>query len=189
MNQEEQQSTGNATRTRRCAMGRRSRLGVAALALAGAGAVLGALAVTAVSVAAHKGRDAHFAHGAHHSAVRTVDDARERAEDVAAWIAGRADASDEQAGRVTEILVLLSEALFPLGEQHAANRRSMLRELARPVVDREALESIRVAELALLDEASAGALEAVAALSEVLDADQRAELLRLAGRFGHHRRF
>ena len=59
----------------------------------------------------------------------------------------------------------------------------MARELAKPEIDREALERLRREEIALADQASKLAVGSIADLGEVLTPEQRAELVAFAHRF------
>jgi len=67
--------------------------------------------------------------------------------------------------------------------EHSPNRQAFLTELARPAIDRPALERIRQEELKLAEEASGRLLKTVADMAEVLTPEQRARLGELAERF------
>lgn len=159
----------------RCGLGRSARLGVAAAALVG----LGALATVAVNVTAHEGRG----HG--HRGPVTIEGARERALDKAAWMLGSVDATPEQEQRVNEIVTRLVDDLYPLREEHRAHRRELIDALARPQVDAGELERIRSEELALADTASRELMLAVTELSRILEPEQRQALVGMVTRFRH----
>ena len=80
------------------------------------------------------------------------------------------------------------DQLIPLGESHRAHRQAIARELMKPLIDRAALEQLRGEGMVLADEASQIAIGGVADLAEVLEPEQRAELLELLHRFhgGEH---
>ena len=160
---------------------RRARGWIAALVLLGLGAAGGALTTIAVDADAHGGwrhamggfRHHGFGHG------RAIDPAHvtERLQHASAWALGKVDASDEQRERIDAILAGAVDDIFPLRAEHRAHRRDLIAELARPQLDRVALERIRTAELALAEKATARLLDAVVAASEVLDPEQRQGLV------------
>ena len=168
---------------------RRVRGWIAALALLGLGAAGGALTTIAVDADAHGGwrhamggfRHHGFGHG------RAIDPAHvtERLQHASAWALGSVDATDEQREHIDAILAKAVDDVFPLRAEHRAHRRDLIAELARPQLDRGALERIRTAELALADKATARLLEAVVAAAEVLDPEQRQGLVE---RFAKRRR-
>ena len=169
---------------------RRARRWIAGLALLALGAVGGALTTIAVDADAHGGwRQAMGGfrhHGLGHG--RAIDPARvtERLQHASAWALGRVDATDEQRERIDAILAEAVDDVFPLRAEHLAHRRDLIAELARPQLDRAALEEIRTEELALAEKATARFLDTVVAVAEVLDTEQRQQLVeRLARKHRH----
>jgi hypothetical protein len=161
-------------------LGRRARLTVAAVTLVSAGAVLGAGAT------AQAGRMGGWnAMGEHWGSAKTEEQVRERALDKAAWMLGRIDASPEQETRINGIVTALVENLYALRSAHQEHRRQLIAELARPQLNRDALEKIRADELTLADSASKAVLNAVADASEALSSEQREELAAMIGRHRH----
>ena len=169
---------------------RRARRWIAGLALLGLGAVGGALTTLAVDADAHGGwrhamggfRHHGFGHG------RTIDAAHvtERLQHASAWALGSVDATDEQRERIDAILAGAVDDIFPLRAEHKMHRRDLIAELARPQLDRAALERIRAAELVLAEEATTRLLDATVAIAEVLDPEQRQGLVeRFAERHRH----
>lgn len=156
---------------------RRVRLGLAAIALV----ALGAVAATAFQVSAHGSRG-----WGHRASALGVEEVRERTVERAEWVLDAVEASPEQRARVNAILGETIERVHPLVERHRTSRRAFVAELTRPEPDAAALESLRVAEMALLDEATREAVEALARVSAILTPEQRIELVERAGRFGHH---
>jgi Spy/CpxP family protein refolding chaperone len=120
--------------------------------------------------------------GHHWGGAKSEEQIRERALDRGAWILGRIDASPEQERRINAIINALVSDLFGLRSAHQEHRRQLIAELARPQVDRGALEKIRSEELALADSASKSILNAVAEATEVLDIEQREELAAMIAR-------
>lgn len=155
---------------------RRLRVGVAALALV----TLGAVAATAYQAAAHGGGWSHRA------SALGPEEVHERAVHRAEWVLDAVDASSEQRAEVNAILGEVVERLHPLVEQHRTSRREFVAELTRERPDPAALESLRAAEMALLDEASREAVDALARAAAVLTPGQRVELVERMGRFRHH---
>ena len=101
-----------------------------------------------------------------------------------ARVLGRVDATEEQRERVDAILAEAVSDLFPLRAEHHAHRRDLIAELARPQIERAGLERIRAAELALAEKATTRLLDAVVAVAEVLDPEQRQQIV---DRFAEHR--
>ena len=167
--------------------GRRVRGWVAALALIGLGAVGGALTTIVADADAHQGWRQWMGGSRHHGHGRMTDAAQaiERLQHASAWALGRVDATDEQRERVDAIVASAVQDIFPLRAEHHAHRRDLLAELARPRLDRGALDRIRSAELALAEKATVRLLDATIEIAEVLDTEQR---LQLVERFLSHRR-
>jgi protein CpxP len=166
--------------SRKHRLGRRARLTLAVVTLVGAGAVLGA---GATAQAARMGGWGVVGH--HWGGAKSEEQVRERALDKTAWMLGRIDASPEQEARINGIVDALVGDLYQLRGPHQEHRRQLIGELARPQVDRAALENIRMQEMALVDSASKAVLNAVADATEVLRMEQREELAAMIGR---HRR-
>ena len=189
-NMDESSGSGRSAGSDRRGGARRMRGWIAGLALLGLGAVGGALTTIAVDADAHGGwrhamggfRHHGFGHG------RAIDPAHvtERLQHASAWALGSVDATDEQRERIDAILAGAVDDVFPLRTEHRAHRRDLIAELARPQLDRAALERIRIAELALAEKATARLLDSVVAASEVLDPEQRQGLVeRFAKRHRH----
>lgn len=160
----------------------RARKWVVAVALVTLGAGGGALATIAVDAGAHSGwRHGSWMHGRDHMA--TPERAVERVQRVSAWALGSVDATDEQRERIDAILASAVDDLFPLRDEHRAHHRDLIAELARPQVDSAGLERIRAAELALVEKASGRLVDATVAIAEVLDPEQRRQLVE---RFADH---
>ncbi len=182
MTENDRQDTGNATGPDRCRGRRGARRWGMVLALLGVGAVGGAL--TAFAVDAHGG----WGHGfKHHWRGHAIDAAHvtERLQRASEWVLDDVDATDEQQERIDVILAGAVEDIFPMRAEHRAHRRDLIAELARPQIDRAGLEQLRTAELALAEKATARLLDAVVAIAEVLEPEQRQRLL---DRFDEHRR-
>ena len=165
---------------------RRARGWITALALIGLGAAGGAFTTVAIDADAHGGWRHAMGGFRHHGYDRATDPTHviERLQHKSAWALGSVDATDEQIERVDEILASTVNDVFPLRAEHDAHRRDLIAELARPQIDRAALEQVRAAELALAEQATTRLLDATVAISEVLEPEQRQQLV---GRFLAHR--
>ena len=177
MNDEHHEQDGRGCR--RFGLGRKARLGVAAAALIGVGAALGALATVSMTAGAHM-----FGAGGERPSVEQVT---ERVRDKTAWILGKLDATPEQERQLDTLVTTLVAQMQPLREEHLRHRRAMISELLRSDPDRGALETLRQEELRLADLASARVLDTVVQASEVLSPQQREELFEYVTRFRGHR--
>jgi Spy/CpxP family protein refolding chaperone len=99
------------------------------------------------------------------------------------WVLRGVNGTEEQKQQAKRITDRLVDELGPAIEKHLAFREAMARELAKPEIDREALERLRREEIALADAVSKQAVAAIADLGEVLTPEQRAELVAFAHRF------
>ena len=86
------------------------------------------------------------------------------------------DATAEQKAEVTKILQSAATDVHALADQHFAARKQLHEILTASTIDRERLETVRVGELRLADEASKRILQGVADAAEVLTPEQRAAL-------------
>jgi periplasmic protein CpxP/Spy len=125
-------------------------------------------------------------HGRHAFGARMMEDpagAKQHAGMAVEWVLRGVDATEEQKQQAKRITDRLIDQLGPVAEKHREHREAMARELAKPEIDREALERLRREEIALADEASKLAVASIADLGDVLTPEQRAELIRFAHRF------
>jgi hypothetical protein len=66
-------------------------------------------------------------HGGHHwGQVQSIEDAQQRARQIAAWLAGSVDASEAQTHEIEAILIELGSDLFPIREQHRTHRLQLI---------------------------------------------------------------
>lgn len=146
----------------------------------GALAVLGAGAVAVPAAMAFKGFG-----GGHHRGFRMLhnpEQAREHAAFAVEWAFRAVDATEEQKAEGRVVAERVVDQLVPLAERHKAQREALVAEMAKPQIDRVALERLREDGLALADEASRVGLDGIADLAEVLTPEQRTELLEMAHR-------
>jgi len=158
------------------------------LAAAAIVAALTLLAAVAPRASAYRALTGHGfgGHGRHGFGAQVLKDpaaAKQHAGMAVEWALRGVDATEEQKQRARRITDRLVDELVPSIEKHRGFREAMARELARPEIDREALERLRQEELALADAASRRLVAAIADLGEVLTPEQRAELVAFAHRF------
>ena len=171
--------TGSHGRSRR-------RQWMLALALVGLGAIGGTLATVSMDAGAHGGWRHAMGEFRHHGRGHATSPERaiERLQHASAWALGSVDATDEQRERIDAILASTVEDIFPIRSEYKTHRRDLIAELARPEVDRTALERVRTAMLAQADKTTTRMLDSVIAIAEVLDPEQRQQLVkRLSGRW------
>ncbi len=125
----------------------------------------------------------HGWRGGHGAAIRDPEQARDRAELMAEWILKSVDATEAQQEEVKSILDNSIDTLLPIAQNHRDYREELRAELAKPTIDRAALEAIRESGLGLMDQVSREMIDTVAAVAEVLSPEQRQELLEMAERF------
>ena len=160
---------------------RRVRLGLVAVALVGLGTAIGVVATEGPS---HHGWHA-FKAWRHHGPLKSEAEVRERAKHFSEWVLDEVDASDAEREEIDDVIDTFVTNAYPLREQHREHRQALIAELTRDEVRPEALEELRLAQVALVDDLSGEVLEALVAVSGVLDAEQR---LALAERMSRHRR-
>jgi len=111
-----------------------------------------------------------------------------RAEAMVKWWLADVDATEAQQQKVAEIMITTMKDLAPLREQHRAARRQVVEILAKPQIDRAALEALRAQELKLAEDFSQRITRSLADAAEVLTPEQRAKLAaRIERRHGPRR--
>ncbi len=150
------------------------------------GGMLGILLATSASVYSFWGFR-------HHRGGHSAEEVSERVSFMTGWVLKKVDASEEQTQQVQDIVQKTVGDLFPLKDQHRANRQAFRETLSQPTIDRQALENIRMAEFQLVDTMSSRVVEAIADTAEVLTPEQRTQLAEMAARFhgkhdGHDKR-
>lgn len=154
----------------------------------GGGVLAGLAAVAAVTPRAWaRGFPGHGfgGHSRHAFGARIVEDpaaAKQHAGTAVEWVLRGVDATEEQKEQARRITDRLIDQVGPVAAKHREHREAIVRELAKPEIDREALERLRRDEMALADQASKYAVDAIADLGEVLTAEQRSELVAFAHR-------
>ncbi len=121
----------------------------------------------------------------HHRGAHSAEEVTDRAGFAAEMILRGLDANDAQQAQVKGIIEASIDTLWPLTVQHRGHREELIAALSGETVDREALEQVRQAELALAEAASLEFVTAIGDIAEVLTPEQRTELLAWAERFRH----
>ena len=180
--------TNQGTEAGRTAFWRRRRFW-----LAGGGVLAGLVALAAVAprASAYRALAGHGfgGHGRHAFGAQMIKDpaaAKQHAGMAVEWVLRGVDATDEQKQQAKRITDRLIDQMGPAVVKHREHREAMARELAKPEIDREALERLCREEITLADQASKLAVASIADLGEVLTPEQRAELIAFAHRFHGH---
>ena len=186
-------SKGGRTATPR-RKSRKARIAIAAAAILGLGTAIGVVALEGPGHGGWHGWKEwrHHGHGASEVHVR------EHAKSFAERVLDEVDATAAQRDQIDKVLdnirhvpeanlhfITFVTKAWPLREQHREHRQTLIAELGRPEVRREALEELRTQELAIADALSGELVDALFAVSGILDGDQR---LALAERLTRHRR-
>lgn len=113
----------------------------------------------------------------------------ERAGKMVSRLLSKVDASDEQKKKVADIVKSAMGDMKAIRDKSRDGRRATADLLARPTIDRAALEGLRAEQSRLAESASRRMTEALADAAEVLTPEQRAKLgERMKSRMeGHHR--
>jgi len=147
------------------------------------GTLAGALLATGAGVFAHsqEGGGGPRCHGMQG---RTGPEAmRGRAEFMADRMLSKVDATADQKARVKTILVGAIDDLGKLHTAHQANREAAIAALSAETIDRDRLEVLRAAEMALASNASERITRALADAAEVLTPAQRKTFAEMAQHF------
>ena len=115
------------------------------------------------------------------------EEMRARLEFGADWMLHKIEAIPAQREQVKLALLGAVKDLQPLADSHRANRDAFTAALAAETIDRAMLESLRVAELQLAEQASQRMVQALADAAEALDPGQRRKLAEMAQRFDQRR--
>lgn len=122
-------------------------------------------------------------HGFGAQALKDPEAAKQHVGMAVEWALRGVEATEDQKQKARQITDRLIDQLAPEIQRHRDFREAMARELARPEIDRAALERLRQQEIALADAASKQAVTAIADLGEVLTPEQRTELVAFVHRF------
>jgi Spy/CpxP family protein refolding chaperone len=130
-----------------------------------------------------RGFGGHGGHGAF--AAQILSDpaaAKEHVATMSDFVLRSVSATDDQKQKTRQITDRLVDQLAPLVEKHRDLHAAMVAELAKPEIDRAAIEKLRQDAMALADEASKVAVAGVADIGDVLTPEQRKDLIDLGRR-------
>lgn len=154
------------------------RIAIATL-LFTSGAVAGGTALVGAGAYALGG------HGWHHGDKWTLDVAKSRARERAAWVLGRVDATDEQEHQIGSLLDSALDELVPLVAKHRESRASLVAALEADSVDGQALEKLRTDLVSSFEAGSKVLTRTVSQSAEVLTPEQRRTLIEAMKRHRH----
>jgi Spy/CpxP family protein refolding chaperone len=103
------------------------------------------------------------------------------------WMLADINATEAQQSRIADIVGSTMKDMAPLREKHREARRSVMELLAKPNVDRAALEAIRAEEIQAADAMSKRFVQSLADVAEVLTPEQRAQLAEKMKQRREHR--
>jgi Spy/CpxP family protein refolding chaperone len=95
------------------------------------------------------------------------------------------DATPEQKAKIGVIVKTAFQSMASLHQSMEETHRDLHQLLAAPTIDRGALESLRAARMADLDQASKTLVQAMAEAAEVLTPEQRAKMANLMAEQHH----
>ena len=127
-------------------------------------------------------------HGWHHGDQWTLEGAKSRARERAAWVLGRVDATDEQEQQIGTLLDSALDEFLPIMTQHRESRQSLVAALEADAVDTQALEKLRTDLVSSFDAGSKVLTRAVSQSAEVLTPEQRRTLVEAMKRHRHRHR-
>jgi Spy/CpxP family protein refolding chaperone len=105
------------------------------------------------------------------------------------WMLADVNATDAQREKIAAIVEATRKEMAPLREKHREARRAVMELLAKPNVDRAAIEAIRAQEIQSADAMSRRFVQSLADVAEVLTPEQRAQLAeKMKSRRGHRQR-
>ena len=147
-----------------------------------------ALVVVGASVAAFSGGSAFGRMGWHGHGMWS-DPARldKRVEHMVGHLADEVDMTDDQQQRLTGLAQEAARDLLPLRETMSGARRDATALLTAATVDRAAIEDLRAAKFAALEQASARLSRFLADAAEVLTVEQRTQLAERIAKHRHRR--
>ena len=110
----------------------------------------------------------------------TVEAVEARMSRAADFMLDEVDATDAQRAQVDALIVATAPEVVTHRLEGQALREALLDELAQDQVDEAAVQRLRNQGLALIDDGSAEHLDTLLSLADILEADQRQELIALA---------
>jgi Spy/CpxP family protein refolding chaperone len=126
-------------------------------------------------------------HASHGAGAMDPEAMKKRTDAMARWMLADVNATEAQQQQIAAIVATTMTELAPLRQKHFEARKQAAEILAKPSVDRAALETLRAQEMAAADQVSKRITQAIADAAEVLSPEQRAQLVermqRMRGRW------
>ena len=126
-------------------------------------------------------------HASHGAGAMDPEAMKKRTDAMARWMLADVNATEAQQQQIAAIVATTMTELAPLRQKHLEARKQAAEILAKPSVDRAALETLRAQEMAAADQVSKRITQAIADAAEVLSPEQRAQLVdrmqRMRGRW------
>jgi Spy/CpxP family protein refolding chaperone len=126
-------------------------------------------------------------HASHGAGAMDSEAMKKRTDAMAHWMLADVNATEAQQQQIAAIVSATMTELAPLRQKHFEARKQAAEVLAKPSVDRTALESLRAQEMAAADQVSKRITQSIADAAEVLSPEQRAQLVermqRMRGRW------
>jgi len=143
------------------------------------------IALAAGFVGGYAGRS--FAHGPDGLMAETIDPAKmdEHVERMVKHLAVEVDATPEQREKLTTVAQSAARDLAPMVGKMKRARQQAIDLMGAEKMDRAAIESLRAAQIALMDSTSKRLTQALADAADVLTVEQRRKLAERAQHFGH----
>ncbi|HSD40793.1 MAG TPA: Spy/CpxP family protein refolding chaperone [Burkholderiales bacterium] len=105
------------------------------------------------------------------------------------WMLADINATEAQKQKIAEVVSATMKEMAPLREKHREARWSVMELLAKPNVDRAAIETIRAQQMQSADAMSKRFVQSLADVADVLTPEQRAQLAeKMKQRRGHRQR-
>jgi hypothetical protein len=145
--------------------------------LVGGALLLAAIVAAPLALAAGGGWRDGWHGGCDRSSPQSAAELRDRMDGPAERFADRVDATDAQRAEIDAALDTLAPRLWTLKDRHEALRGDAQAAFAEEELDRAELDELRREGLALADEASVAALDAVWRVADALSVEQRRELV------------
>lgn len=154
--------------------------------------IAGAVAGLGFKAYAHGGPWGHGCgargwHAAYGPGAMDPEAMKKRTDAMVRWMLADVNATEAQQQQIATIVSTTMTELAPLRQKHFEARRQAAEILAKPSVDRAALEALRIQEMAAADQVSKRITQSIADAAEVLSPEQRSQLVermqRMRGRW------
>ena len=126
-------------------------------------------------------------HAGHGPGAMSPESMQRRADAMVRWMLADVNATEAQQQQIAGIISATMTELAPLRQKHFEARTQAAELLAKPSVDRAALEALRAQEMAAADQVSKRITQSIADAADVLSPEQRAQLVermqRMRGRW------